>query len=64
VTDLSWDYGGVGFIPLETDPVIVTTGGPVFRESYPIEFKVDLDLVRDTPGDYYYGSVVLELSAP
>ncbi len=64
VSDILWEYDGGGYMPLDTEPQIVCSGGPSNREPYPIGITVQLDFEKDIPGDYHYGYIVLELSAP
>lgn len=64
VGDILWSYEGGDFTPLDMEPQVVWSGGPSNREHYPINFTVELDFINDVPGEYHYGYIVLELSAP
>lgn len=64
VGDIYWSYDGSEFVPLDTLPVEVCVDGPVDHKSYPITFRIALDPLEDVPGEYRYGYIVLELTAP
>jgi hypothetical protein len=74
VGDLYWKYGGgsgssvsrsdAGYQPLGTQPTEVASGGPCNQRTFPIHFRVKLDLETDVPGEYYYTYVVIELTMP
>ena len=64
VGDICFAYGGSEYVPLDTTPIEVCRGGPADRETYPINFMITLDPLRDIPGEYYYNHIVLELEAP
>ena len=64
VSDIYWKYGGLDYESMSTQNATVASGGPCNQNTYPIHFKVMLDLESDVPGDYYYEYVVFELSAP
>jgi hypothetical protein len=64
VGDIYWKYGAGDYAPLTTSSVDVTTGGPVNSGSYSLDFKIALDLETDTPGNYSYTYVTIELTAP
>ncbi len=64
ISDILWNYEGSEFTPLDIEPQVVCAGGPSNREHYEINFTVELDFVTDIPGEYHYGYIILELSAP
>lgn len=64
VSDIYWKYGGGDYESLGTQSAHVASGGPCNPATYPIYFKIMLDLESDVPGVYYYAYIVFELSAP
>jgi len=64
VGDIWWEYNGGGFVPLDTEPAEVCSAGPSDHQVHQIRFRLAVDLLKDIPGDYYYGYLVLELAAP
>jgi len=60
VGDIFFSCGGSDFTPIETEPLRVCTGGPSNNEIRPINFKIALDPLKDIPGEYFYGYIVLE----
>ena len=64
VSDICWSYGGADYESLRMQSAYVASGGPCNQQTYPIYFKIMLDLVSDIPGEYYYAYIVFELSAP
>jgi hypothetical protein len=64
VGDIYWKYGAGDYAALTTLAANVATDGPVDGGSYPISFKIALNLAIDVPGEYSYQYVVLELAAP
>ena len=64
VTDIYWKYGGGEYASLGMQSAYVASGGPCNQLTYPIHFKVKLDLAFDVPGDYHYEVVIFELSSP
>jgi hypothetical protein len=64
VGDILWRYDMPEFVPLTTEPVVVSSGGPADHVVYPIEFSISLNMLNDIPGEYFYGYVVFELASP
>ena len=60
VGDIFFSSDGSDFAPVGTEPVRVCTGGPSDNEVRPINFKIALDPLKDIPGEYFYGYIVLE----
>jgi len=60
VGDIFFSSGGSDFAPVETESTRVCTGGPSDNEVRPINFKIALDPLKDIPGEYFYGYIVLE----
>lgn len=64
VSDILWRHEMADFIPLSTEPAVVSSGGMADHVAYPIEFSISLNMLNDIPGDYFYGYVVFEFASP
>jgi hypothetical protein len=76
VGDICWKYGaegavsvateagGAGYRSLTTQQAVVVSGGPCNQRTYPIHIRINLDMEKDKPGEYYYAYVVFELTTP
>ena len=64
VGDIYWSYGAGGYTALTTSSADVTSGVPVANGAVQINIKIALDLGDDTPGNYSYTNIVLELTTP
>ena len=64
VSDIMYRYGTSDFIPLSTEPTVVSSGDRADHVTYPVDFSISLNMLKDIPGDYFYGYVVFELASP
>ena len=63
VGDILWRCGSGEFSSLTLSGVEIGSGGPAREQAVGIDFRIRLDVTKDTPGSYRYEYIVFQVAA-
>jgi len=64
VGDIHWKCGGGGYTALTLTEAVAAEGGPCNQQTVPLHFRIRLDWANDTPGEYTYSYILIEVTQP